>query len=105
MLNQIQYVGTLNHILQLSYGPMSSQIVLFRCNWVKNRTNNRGNPIYKQNEFDGPFVFLHKFNMCFFGVNQRHLGGKLYLGGSLKVNRLLQTRMMTALRCTMLCMG
>jgi len=48
VLGVIQYVGTLKQILKLDYGPMSSQIVLFCYNCVKNGTNNRGNPTYKR---------------------------------------------------------
>lgn len=47
VLGWIQYVNTLKEILQLDYGPMASLIVLFCCNWVKNGTNNKGNPTYK----------------------------------------------------------
>jgi hypothetical protein len=48
VLGVIQYVGILKQILKLDYGPMSSPIVLFRCSWVKNGTDNRGNPTYKR---------------------------------------------------------
>jgi hypothetical protein len=47
VLGQIQYVETLKEILQLDYGPMTSPIVLFHCNWVKNGIDYRGNPTYK----------------------------------------------------------
>jgi hypothetical protein len=46
-----------------------------------------------------PLFSLHKFNRFFFGMSQRRLGGKLYLGRSLKVDGLLQTRMMNTLKC------
>jgi hypothetical protein len=48
VLGVIQYVGTLKQILKLDDGPMSSPIVLFCYNCVKNGTNNRGNPTYKK---------------------------------------------------------
>jgi hypothetical protein len=47
VLEVIQYVGILKQILKLDYGPMSSPIVFFCCSWVKNGTDNRGNPTYK----------------------------------------------------------
>jgi hypothetical protein len=52
-----------------------------------------------------PLFSLHKFNESFFEMTQRHLGGKLYLGRSLEVGRLLQTCMMIALKCAMLRLG
>jgi hypothetical protein len=70
---------------------------------VKNGTNNKGNLTYKQDDarfllanfhhilhmsLMNLFFFLHKFSKCFFGMNQRHHGGKLCLGGSPKVVRL-----------------
>jgi hypothetical protein len=48
VLGVIQYVGTLKQILKLDNGPMSSQIMIFCYNCVKNGTNNRGNPTYKR---------------------------------------------------------
>ncbi len=47
---QLQYVGVLKDILQLDYGTMSTPIVLFRCDWVRNASNNRGNPTYKRDD-------------------------------------------------------
>jgi hypothetical protein len=47
VLRPIQYVGSLKQILQLDYGPISSTILLFQGNWVKNGTNSKGNPTYK----------------------------------------------------------
>jgi len=120
MLGQIQYVGTLKEILQLDYGPMVSLIVLFHCNWVKNGTNNKGSPTYKRD--DARFLlanfhhmlhmslmnllfFLHKFSKRFFGMNQRHHGEKLCLGGNPKAIKLLWTLMMIALTHEVLCLG
>jgi hypothetical protein len=58
VLGPIQYVGLLKQILQLDYGCMSSPIILFQCKWLRNRTNNRSNPIYKQD--DGGFLFAFR---------------------------------------------
>jgi len=61
VLGVIQYVGILKQILKLDYGPMSSPIVLFRCSWVKNGTDNKGNPTCKRD------------NAGFLIANFRHL--------------------------------
>jgi hypothetical protein len=120
MLGHIQYVGTLKEILQLDYGPMASPIVLFHCNWVKNGTNNKGNPTYKRDDVRfllanfhhmlhmslmNLLFFLHKFSKHFFGMNQRHHGEKLWLGGNPKAIKLLWTLMMIALTHEVLCLG
>jgi hypothetical protein len=47
---QLQYVGVLKDILQLDYGTMTTPIVLFRCDWVQNASDNCGNPTYKQDD-------------------------------------------------------
>ncbi len=52
-----------------------------------------------------PWFSLHKFSRCFFGVSQRHLGGRLYWGRSLEVDELLHTHMMITLRPMVLCLG
>ncbi len=59
---------------------MSSPIVLFRCSWVKNGTDNRGNPTYKQDnagfllanfrhllhELNEPFMLPSQIQQVFF---------------------------------------
>jgi len=49
--------------------------------------------------------FLHKFSKCFFGVNRKHHGGKLCLGGNLEAVGLLWTLMMITLTNEVLCLG
>jgi hypothetical protein len=80
VLGVIQYIGILKQILKLDYGAMSSPIVLFRCSWVKNGTDNRGNPPYKQDnagfllanfqhllhELDEPLMFPSQIQQVFF---------------------------------------
>jgi len=44
---QLQYVGILKDILQQDCETMSTPIVLFRCDWVRNASDNNGNPTYK----------------------------------------------------------
>lgn len=46
----ILYVGVLKEILELDYGPVSTPIILFRCDWVQNGLDYKGNPTYKQDE-------------------------------------------------------
>jgi len=79
LLGVIQYVGMLKQIWQLDYGPMSSPIMLFRCQWVKNGTYNKGNPTYRWDdvrfllvnfqhllhELDEPFVFPSQVQCVF----------------------------------------
>jgi hypothetical protein len=98
VLSQIQYLGALNQILQLDYGPMSSQIVLFWCNWVKNGTDNKSNPTYKRDEigfllanfchllheFDEPFVFLSQVQHVFFWNQLKTPWWKVVLGRELR---------------------
>jgi len=50
VLGVIQYVGMLKQIWQLDYSPMSSPIMLFHCQWVKNGMDKKENPIYKWDE-------------------------------------------------------
>ncbi len=47
---QLQYVAVLKDILQLDYETMSTPIVLFQCDWVRNASDNRGNPTYKRDD-------------------------------------------------------
>lgn len=80
VLGPIQYVGLLKQILQLDYGCMSSPIILFQCEWVRNGIDNRGNPTYKWDdvgfllvnfwhllhEHNEPFVFPSQVQQVFF---------------------------------------
>jgi hypothetical protein len=47
---QLHYVGVLKEILELDYGVVSTPIILFRCDWVRNGLDNRDNPTYKWDE-------------------------------------------------------
>jgi len=58
---QLQYVGVLKEILQLDYRTISTPIVLFQCDWVRNASDSHGNPTYKRN------------NVGFFMANFRHM--------------------------------
>jgi len=57
----IPYVGVLQDILLLDYGPLQTPVILLRCEWVK-PFDNRGNPTYSRGD-DGFLVvnFYHKF--------------------------------------------
>jgi hypothetical protein len=77
---QLQYVSVLKDILQLDYRTMSTPIVLFWWNWVRNALDNHGNPTYKWNdarvlmanfrhmllEDIEPFVFLSEVQQFFY---------------------------------------
>jgi hypothetical protein len=81
---QLQYVGVLKDILQLDYGTMSTPIVLFRCDWVRNASDNCGNITYKQDnarflmvnfrhmlpEYIEPFVFPSQVQQVFYADDQ-----------------------------------
>ncbi len=54
-----EYVGILQDIILLNYGPISIPMVLFKCDWVKNGVDRRGHPTYKCDE-DG--FLLANFN-------------------------------------------
>ncbi len=58
-LRPMQYVGILQDIILFDYGPVSIQVVLFKCDWVKNEVVRRGHPTYKRDE-DG--FLLANFN-------------------------------------------
>jgi hypothetical protein len=45
----VNFVGVVLDILKLDYGPLSSPIVLLKCQWAK-QTDNRGNPTYTHDE-------------------------------------------------------
>ncbi len=82
---QLQYVGVLKDILQLDYKTMSTPIVLFQCDWVRNASDNRGNSTYKRDDTKflmanfkhmlsediEPFVFPSQVQQGFY-VNDQH---------------------------------
>jgi hypothetical protein len=45
----LHYVGVLQDILKLDYGPLRTPVILFRCEWFK-REDNRGNPAYMRDD-------------------------------------------------------
>ena len=56
----LNYVGILQDILKLNYGPLHTPIILLRCEWMK-RDDNRGNPTYVRDDVGFMVVnFRHK---------------------------------------------
>jgi hypothetical protein len=41
----LNYIGVLKDILKLDYGPLKTQVILLRCEWMK-KEDNQGNPMY-----------------------------------------------------------
>ncbi len=82
---QLQYVGILKDILQLDYRTISTPIVLFRCDWVRNASDNHANPTYKRDHVGflmanfrhmlpkdiEPFVFPPQVQQVFY-VDDQH---------------------------------
>jgi hypothetical protein len=56
----LNYVGVLNDILKLDYGPLRILVILLRCEWMK-QFDNRSNPTYVRDEAGFMVVnFRHK---------------------------------------------
>ena len=45
----VNYVGVLEDILNLNYGPNCTFVIFFRCEWMK-QFDNQGNPMYVRNK-------------------------------------------------------
>ena len=45
----LPYVGVLKDILKLSYGPLQTPVIIFRCEWMK-QCDNHGNPTYVRDD-------------------------------------------------------
>jgi hypothetical protein len=88
----VNYVGVLQDILQLDYGPLHSPIILLRCEWMK-RHDNRGNPTYVRDEagflvvsfrhklprLSKPFIFASQATQVFFSEEPGKPGWKVVL--------------------------
>ena len=86
------YVGVLQDILKLDYGPLRTPIILFRCEWFK-RDDNRGNPTYVQDDagfmvvntrhkvpkMSEPFIFPSQATQVFFFNDMSKPGWKVVL--------------------------
>ena len=60
----LNYVGVLKDILKLDYGPLRTPIIVFRCEWMKQR-DNWGNPTYVRDEADSwSSISATKFRRC-----------------------------------------
>ena len=88
----LNYVGVLQDILKLDYGPLRTPVILFRCEWLK-REDNRGNPTYVRDEagfmvvnsrhkvpkMSDPFIFPSQATQVFFSNDVRKPGWKVVL--------------------------
>jgi hypothetical protein len=45
----VNYVGIFKDIFKLDYGPVHTLVIIFRCEWIKQK-NNRGNPTYVRDD-------------------------------------------------------
>ena len=88
----LNYVGVLQDILKLDYGPSRTPVILFRCEWLKIE-DNRGNPNYvwddagfmvvnsrhKVPKMSDPFIFPSQATQVFFSNDFRKPGWKVVL--------------------------
>jgi hypothetical protein len=88
----LNYVGVLQDILKLDYGPLRTPIILLRCEWLK-REDNRGNPTYVRDDagfmvvnfrhklpkMSEPFIFPSQATQVFFSNDLRKPGWKVVL--------------------------
>ena len=88
----INYVGVLQDILKLNYGPLQTPVMFFRCEWLK-REDNRGNPTYVRDEAGfmvvnsrhkvpkmlEPFIFPSQATQVFFPNHVKKPGWKVVL--------------------------
>ena len=88
----LNYVGVLQDILKLDYGPLRTPVILFRCEWLK-REDNRGNSTYVRDDagfmvvnsrhkvpkMSDPFIFPSQATQVFFSNDFRKPGWKVVL--------------------------
>jgi len=96
----VNYVGVLQDILKLDYGPLHTPIILFRCQWMKT-TDNRGNATYirdaagflmvnfrhKLPRMSEPFIFSSQATQVFFSNMPRKPGWKIVLQKEARAKR------------------
>jgi hypothetical protein len=88
----VNHVGVLKDILKLDYGPLSSPIVLLKCQWAKQR-DSRGNPTYTRDDagflivnvrhnlprLSDPFMFVSQTTQVFYSDVPSKPGWKVVL--------------------------
>jgi hypothetical protein len=93
----VNYVGVLQDILQLNYGPLHSPIILLRCEWMKRHDN----PTYVRDEagflvvsfrhklprLSEPFIFASQATQVFFLEEPGKLGWKVVLQKEARARR------------------
>lgn len=97
---QVSYVGVLKDIIALDYGPLSTPIILLRCEWMK-RHDRRGNPSYIRDEagflvvnfcnklpsMSEPFIFSSQATQVFFSDAKERPGWKVVLQKEARARR------------------
>jgi hypothetical protein len=96
----VNYVGVLKDILKLDYGPISSPVILLRCQWAK-RVDNRGNPTYTRDDSSflvvnmrhnlpkmaDPFIFPGQATQVFYSDVPSKPGWKVILRKEMRAQR------------------
>jgi hypothetical protein len=96
----VNYVGVLKDILKLDYGPLSSPIVLLRCQWAKQR-DSWGNPTYTRDDagflvvnlrhnlprLSDPFIFASQTTQVFYFDVPNKPGWKVVLRKEARARR------------------
>jgi hypothetical protein len=96
----VNYVGVLKDILKLNYGPLSSPIVLLRCQWAKQR-DSRENPTYTRDDagflvvnlrhnlprLSDPFIFASQTTQVFYSDIPNKPGWKVVLRKEARARR------------------
>ena len=88
----LNYIGVLQDILRLDYGPLRTPIIFFRCEWFK-RDDNCGNPTYVRDDarfmvvntrhklpkMSEPFIFPSQATQVFFSNDMSKPSWKIVL--------------------------
>ena len=96
----LNYVGVLKDILKLNYGPLRTPIIIFRCEWMKQR-DNWGNSTYVRDEvgfmvvnfrhkvlkMSDPFIFPSQATQVFWSKEVGRPGWKVVLAKEARAKR------------------
>jgi hypothetical protein len=94
------YVGVLKDILKLDYGPLRTPIIVFRCEWMKQR-DNWGNSTYVRDEagfmvvnfrhkvpkMSDPFIFPSQATQVFWSKEVGRPGWRVVLAKEARAKR------------------
>ena len=96
----LNYVGVLKDILKLNYGPLRTPIIVFRCEWMKQR-DNWGNPCYIKDDagfmvvnfchkipkMSDTFIFYSQATQVFWSTEAGRLGWRVVLAKEARARR------------------